>query len=77
MEAAPKVLYVYRCSACGHRGEIHLDGDAHDGKAGSCASCNAAVVLEWDGGVTFETRPRQCMDDVPAPMPRVLPTMGV
>jgi hypothetical protein len=47
------VLYVYRCEACGHKGETHLAGDDHDGEPVRCANCGAAVALEWDGGVTF------------------------
>lgn len=49
------VLYVYRCDACGHKGEAHLPGDEHDGEASTCSSCGAPVVLEWDGGVTLHT----------------------
>jgi len=28
-----EVLYVYRCTACGHRAELHLPDDSHDGEA--------------------------------------------
>ena len=45
------VLYVYRCTACGHAGEVHLADDAHDGEPAHCDSCGAPVTLEWDGGV--------------------------
>ena len=45
------VLYVYRCNACGHAGEVHLDDDSHDGESVHCDSCGAPVTLEWDGGV--------------------------
>jgi len=48
------VLYVYRCQACGHRGEIHHPDDSYDGSAASCARCAGAVTLEWDGGVTLD-----------------------
>ena len=50
-----KVLYVYKCAACGKRGDQRLDGDSHDGEASICASCGAPVTLEWDGGVALET----------------------
>lgn len=50
-----KVLYVYKCAACGKRGNQHLEGDSHDGEASTCASCGSAVTLEWDGGVVLET----------------------
>jgi predicted nucleic acid-binding Zn ribbon protein len=49
-----EVLYVYRCTACGHRAELHLPDDSHDGEATVCAACGASVRIEWDGGVTFE-----------------------
>jgi predicted nucleic acid-binding Zn ribbon protein len=49
-----KVLYVYRCAACGHRDELHLPDDTHDGEATVCVACGAPVRIEWDGGVTFE-----------------------
>ncbi|HBX74438.1 MAG: hypothetical protein CME44_03535 [Haliea sp.] len=45
------VLYVYRCPACGHRGEVHHEDDTHEGDAGVCSDCGALVTLEWDGGV--------------------------
>lgn len=54
-EKTMSVLYVYRCAECRHDGEIHLPGDSHDGVTSECAVCGAPVILEWDGGVTFET----------------------
>jgi len=54
MKTESQVLYVYRCSACGHRGDVHLPDDTHEGEPASCTACGASVVLEWDGGVTFE-----------------------
>lgn len=57
-----KVLYVYNCAACGHRGDQHVDGDTHDGEASTCASRGALVTLEWDGGVTFDT-PKTIADE--------------
>ncbi|MFM0158535.1 MULTISPECIES: FmdB family zinc ribbon protein [Paraburkholderia] len=62
MEQNRKVLYVYRCAECGHRGEQRLADDSHDGEASACASCGASVTLEWDGGVTFET-PKSIADE--------------
>ncbi|QDQ82262.1 zinc ribbon domain-containing protein (plasmid) [Paraburkholderia megapolitana] len=53
MEPESKVLYVYRCTHCGHRGETHRADDSYDGKPDTCQSCGAAVTLEWDGGVTL------------------------
>ena len=47
------VLYAYRCTACGYRGELRLEGDTHDGELAECRSCGAKVVLEWDGGVVL------------------------
>lgn len=52
-----RVLYVYKCSECGHRGSTHLPGDEHDGAMYQCSSCGTQVYLEWDGGVTFEFGP--------------------
>jgi DNA-directed RNA polymerase subunit RPC12/RpoP len=57
------VLYVYKCTACGRRGEQRLDDDSHDGEASTCGSCGAPVTLEWDGGVTLET-PKTIADEV-------------
>ncbi|MFH5256014.1 helix-turn-helix domain-containing protein [Burkholderia semiarida] len=51
------VLYVYRCAACGHRGEVRHADDSYDGAAATCAKCYGPVTLEWDGGVTLETTP--------------------
>lgn len=51
------VLYVYRCPACGHRGQIHHPDDSYDGAAATCAQCYGPVALEWDGGVTLEAAP--------------------
>ncbi|MBW5284189.1 helix-turn-helix domain-containing protein [Burkholderia gladioli] len=48
------VLYVYRCRACGHRGQVHHADDSYDGAAATCEACYEPVALEWDGGVTFE-----------------------
>ncbi|WP_410199529.1 helix-turn-helix domain-containing protein [Burkholderia cenocepacia] len=47
------VLYVYRCQACGHRGEVNRPDDTYEGAAALCAECHEAVALEWDGGVTL------------------------
>ncbi|NIF40104.1 zinc ribbon domain-containing protein [Burkholderia sp. Tr-862] len=62
MARPSKVLYVYKCAACGRRGEQHLDDDSHDGEASVCVFCGAPVALEWDGGVTFET-PKTIADE--------------
>lgn len=51
------VLYVYKCPACGHRGETHRLGDGHDGEAAKCTVCGGTVILEWDGGVVLERLP--------------------
>lgn len=48
------VIYVYRCTACGHAGSVHLAGDDHDSEQSLCKVCGATVCLEWDGGVTFD-----------------------
>jgi hypothetical protein len=56
MEPGSKVLYVYRCAACGHHGKIHFEDDSHDGEAGTCSICRVPVIFEWDGGVTFEVK---------------------
>jgi DNA-directed RNA polymerase subunit RPC12/RpoP len=55
MEFDWKVLYVYRCMACGHRGEFRLADHSHDGESASCDSCGGPVPLEWDGGVKLST----------------------
>lgn len=62
MAKAGKVLYVYKCMECGHRGEEHFDDDLHDGEMVKCPVCGASVLLEWDGGVTFDT-PKSIADE--------------
>lgn len=52
-----KVLYVYTCAECGHRGEMHLVGDGHDGEQAKCNVCDTAVTPEWDSGVVLERLP--------------------
>jgi hypothetical protein len=47
------VLYVYHCALCGHKSDVRLNGDSHDGDIMDCAKCYEPVTLEWDGGVTF------------------------
>lgn len=42
---------TYRCTSCGHRGQVHLDDDSHQGEARKCESCGDEVTREWDGGV--------------------------
>lgn len=46
----PLVLYVYRCAACGHAGEVHLPESAPEVTT-ACSACGAEVRAEWDGGV--------------------------
>ncbi|MBR8186572.1 hypothetical protein C6Q14_27110 [Burkholderia ambifaria] len=65
------VLYVYRCPACGHRGEVHHPDDSHDGAAATCAQCYGPVTLEWDGGVTLAVAPHR------APTPTEIKHMRV
>ncbi|HFL7937791.1 TPA: zinc ribbon domain-containing protein [Pseudomonas putida] len=48
------VLYVYRCEACGHAGQLHLAESATKVTT-ACASCGAGVQAEWDGGVEMTT----------------------
>jgi predicted RNA-binding Zn-ribbon protein involved in translation (DUF1610 family) len=43
-------LYVYRCNACGHAGELRLL-EQQEEITSACTSCGAEVVAEWDGGV--------------------------
>ena len=59
----PGVLYVYRCVACGHRGDRHFPDDSHDGEAATCDACGDSVMLEWDGGVRLEVG-RNRLDDL-------------
>lgn len=46
----PIVLYVYRCSACGHSGEVRLVESTPEVTT-ACSACGAEVMAEWDGGV--------------------------
>jgi predicted nucleic acid-binding Zn ribbon protein len=50
----PIVLYVYRCAACGHSGEVRLAESAPE-LTTACCACGAEVVAEWDGGVVLTT----------------------
>ncbi|WP_175948383.1 helix-turn-helix domain-containing protein [Burkholderia pyrrocinia] len=62
-----RVLYVYRCAACGHRGEVRHIDDSYDGAAATCAQCYGPVTLEWDGGVTLEATPSGPVAHPPTP----------
>ncbi|MEX3937230.1 hypothetical protein AB4Y32_36770 [Paraburkholderia phymatum] len=53
MKTDEQVLYVDRCKACGHAGDVYLDDDSHEGERGTCDSCGEPVALELDGGVRF------------------------
>lgn len=46
----PIVLYVYRCAACGHSGEVRL-AESSPEVTTACSACGAEVRAEWDGGV--------------------------
>lgn len=50
----PLALYVYRCTACGHAGEVHLAETAPEVTT-ACSTCGAEVRAEWDGGVVLTT----------------------
>ncbi|WP_322009203.1 hypothetical protein [Paraburkholderia sp. J12] len=54
MARSGKLLYVYECAGCGYRGEERFDVESHDGEISTCHACGAAVMLEWDAGVTME-----------------------
>lgn len=49
---AATVLYVYHCTACAHRGQLHL-GETAPEVTTACSMCGAEVLAEWDGGVTL------------------------
>lgn len=46
----PLVLYVYRCTACGHSGQVRLVESLPEVTT-ACSACGAEVLAEWDGGV--------------------------
>ncbi|TCV62879.1 hypothetical protein EDB98_112187 [Pseudomonas fluorescens] len=50
----PLVLYVYRCTACGHAGELHLPESSLEVTT-ACSACGAEVRAEWDGGIELTT----------------------
>lgn len=50
----PTALYVYRCTTCGHAGQLHLAETAAE-LTTACTCCGAEVVAEWDGGVVLST----------------------
>jgi predicted nucleic acid-binding Zn ribbon protein len=50
----PLVLYVYRCNACGHAGELKLPESSPEVTT-ACSACGAEVRAEWDGGVELTT----------------------
>ncbi len=43
-------LYTYRCSGCGHAGEVRLPETAPEVTA-TCSACGRVAPAEWDGGV--------------------------
>jgi DNA-directed RNA polymerase subunit RPC12/RpoP len=47
------VRYTYRCAACSHHGQVHLDDDSHEGEHTACSACGATATLEWVGGATL------------------------
>ncbi len=51
---APLVLYVYRRTACGHAGELHLPESSPEVTT-ACSACGAEVRAEWDGGIELTT----------------------
>jgi len=54
MSAPAEVFYVYCCTSCGHRGEVHFADDSHDGEVMVCASCDCPVRIEWDSDATVK-----------------------
>jgi predicted nucleic acid-binding Zn ribbon protein len=50
----PVVLYVYRCTVCGHAGKLNLPETSPEVMT-SCSACGADVSAEWDGGVELAT----------------------
>ena len=50
----PLVLYVYRCTACGHAGELKLPESSPEVTT-ACSACGAEVRAEWDGGIELTT----------------------
>ncbi|MDQ0655136.1 zinc ribbon domain-containing protein [Pseudomonas cedrina] len=52
---APVVLYVYRCTVCGHKGQLRLAETAPEVTT-ACSVCGAEVLAEWDGGVELSAK---------------------
>lgn len=52
------VLYVYRCTACGHVGNEHLPESTPEVTV-ACSGCGEAVQAEWDGGVELTANAEQ------------------
>lgn len=50
----PVVLYVYRCTVCGHADKLHLPESSSEVTT-ACSACGAEVLAEWDGGVELDT----------------------
>jgi predicted nucleic acid-binding Zn ribbon protein len=50
----PLAQYVYRCTACGHVGDLHL-AESSPEVTTACSTCGAEVRAEWDGGVEMTT----------------------
>jgi len=48
------VLYVYRCTVCGHSGKLHLPESSIEVTT-ACSACGAEVQAERDGGVELTT----------------------
>jgi predicted nucleic acid-binding Zn ribbon protein len=47
------VLYVYKCAACGFRGELKTEFEQPE-VVTFCHACGGEVKAEWDGGVTLD-----------------------
>ncbi len=50
----PVVLYVYRCTVCGHADKLNLPETSPEVTA-ACSACGAEVLVELDGGVELAT----------------------
>lgn len=51
-------LYSYRCTGCGHSGEVRLTETLPEVTT-TCSACGNTVLAEWDAGVELHTAPRQ------------------
>lgn len=50
------LYFTYRCTSCGHAGQLHLMELTAEITT-ACSACGTEALAEWDGGVEMTTTP--------------------